>query len=84
MLLIFIIVLGMIGVLIALSLYANFLPYFGLFRDVKDYNIAYYQAQSAMEHAFLALRYKDRGFTASTSPAQPIVLSGYQSHWTIT
>lgn len=58
----FIIILSIIGTLLALSMYANLLPFVGLLGDVKQYNVAYYGAQSAIERSLLVLRTQDAWF----------------------
>lgn len=45
-----------------IALYSNFLPYFSLLSDVRDYNIAYYGAQTAVERSLSVLRYREAGF----------------------
>lgn len=58
----FILVLSIIGIALSLSMYANLLPFIGTLGDVKQYNMAYYGAQSSLERSLLVLRYQDAGF----------------------
>ncbi len=56
MIIVSILMLWVIGLSIGLSLYSSFLPYFSLLRDIKEYNMAYYGANTAIERSLLVLR----------------------------
>ena len=58
----FVLVLCVVGVLLSLAMYANLLPFIWLLWDIKEYNMAYYGAQSSIERSLLVLRYQDPGF----------------------
>lgn len=58
----FVLVLSVVWISIATALYSNFLPYFSLLSDIKNYNMAYYGANTAIERSLLVLRYQDAGF----------------------
>lgn len=58
----FVLVLSIIGTLLALAMYANLLPFIGLLWDIKQYNMAYYGAESSIERAFLVLRHQEAWF----------------------
>ena len=62
MIIIFVLILWIIGLSIALALYSSFLPYFSLLRDIKDYNMAYYGANTAIERSLLVLRQQEAWF----------------------
>ena len=62
MVIVFVLLLWVIWLTMALALYANFLPYFGLLRDIKDYNMAYYGANTAIERSLLVLRSREPWF----------------------
>lgn len=62
MIILFTLMLWIIWLAIALSLYSNFLPYFSLLKDVKQYNMAYYGANTAIERSLLVLRQQESGF----------------------
>lgn len=64
MVIVFVLLLWVIWLTMALALYANFLPYFSLLRDIKDYNMAYYGANTAIERSLLVLRQQDPWFEA--------------------
>lgn len=58
----FVIVLSIVGVSLALVMYANLLPFIGTLWDIKEYNMAYYGAQSALERSLLVLRQRESWF----------------------
>lgn len=55
----FVIVLSIVGIGLALIMYANLLPFISTLGDIKEYNMAYYGAHSALERSFLVLRQRD-------------------------
>lgn len=65
MIIVFVLILWFIGLSLALALYSNFLPSFSLLRDIKNYNMAYYWANSSIERSLLVLRYQEAWFEAS-------------------
>ncbi len=58
----FVIVLSIVGIGLALIMYANLLPFISTLGDIKEYNMAYYGAHSALERSFLVLRQRDAWF----------------------
>ncbi len=64
MILWFIVIILIIWVWIALSMYSMYVPFVKDIGDMKFYNMAYYWAQSSIERAYLALRYHKPGFEA--------------------
>lgn len=58
MLLIFVIVLIVTGLAILFSIYSIFIPFSDSFKDISDYNIAYYSAISSIERGGLVLKYR--------------------------
>lgn len=58
----FVLVLSIIGIASALSMYANLLPFIWTLGDIKQYNMAYYGAQWALERSLLVLRNQDAWF----------------------
>lgn len=65
MIIAFVLILSSIGLIIAVALYSNFLPYFSLLSDIKNYNIAYYGANAAIERSLSVLRHQEAGFQGS-------------------
>ncbi len=55
----FVLILSIVGIALATALYSNFLPYFSLLSDIKNYNMAYYGANTAIERSLLVLRYQE-------------------------
>ena len=62
MIIAFVLILSIVWISLATALYSNFLPYLALLRDVKNYNMAYYGANTAIERSLLVLRYQEAGF----------------------
>lgn len=58
----FVLILSIVWISLATALYSNFLPYLSLLSDVKNYNMAYYGANTAIERSFLVLRYQEAWF----------------------
>ena len=58
----FVLILSIVWIALATALYSNFLPYFSLLSDIRNYNMAYYGANSAIERSFLVLRYQEAWF----------------------
>jgi hypothetical protein len=58
----FVLILSIVWVSLATALYSNFLPYLSLLSDVKNYNMAYYGANTAIERSLLVLRYQEAWF----------------------
>lgn len=58
----FSLILSIIGLSLAFALYSNIIPYFFLLKDIKQYNMAYYGANTALERSLLVLRYRDAWF----------------------
>ncbi len=80
----FVLVFSIIGLALAVALYSSFLPYFSLLSDIKNYNIAYYGAQTAVERSLSVLRYREAWFEWSggwvwTTPSWPV--SDYQNEY---
>jgi len=58
----FVLILSIVWISLATALYSNFLPYLSLLSDVKNYNMAYYWANTAIERSLLVLRYQEAWF----------------------
>ena len=58
----FVLILSIVWVSLATALYANFLPYLALLGDIKNYNMAYYGANTAIERSLSVLRYQEAWF----------------------
>lgn len=58
----FVLILSIVWISLATALYSNFLPYLSLLSDVKNYNMAYYGANTAIERSLLVLRYQEAWF----------------------
>ncbi len=58
----FVLILSIVWISLATALYSNFLPYFSLLSDIKNYNMAYYGANTAIERSLLVLRYQEAWF----------------------
>jgi hypothetical protein len=58
----FVLMLSIVWISLATALYSNFLPYLALLSDVKNYNMAYYGANTAIERSLLVLRYQEAWF----------------------
>ena len=65
MILIFVLLLWIIWLSIALSLYSGFLPYFSLLKDIKQYNMAYYGANTSIERSLLVLRQQEAWYESN-------------------
>lgn len=66
MLLAFTLVVLVIWTALLLSVYSIFQPFIKDLWDIKDYNIAYYWAQSSIERALLSLKYHQWWYNASS------------------
>lgn len=58
----FVLILSTVGISLAIALYSNFLPYFSILSDIKNYNMAYYGANTTIERSLLVLRYQEAWF----------------------
>ena len=58
----FVIVLTIVGMSLSLVMYAHLLPFIGTLGDIKEYNMAYYGAQSSLERSLLVLRQREAWF----------------------